>query len=272
MSIKRISLFVFFLAGLVLLTYQHGKANIGLLSFTATAQDNSILIEWVTETELDNAGFVIRRSEHPVLNFEDYSPFILARGSAAGGATYEFLDEDVTDGITYYYMLQAWDINNSYENFGPVSATIGGTPTHTPTLTPNTSRTPTRTLRPSDTARPTTTSNPANTFTPVPPTLTATPITETPTITPTATITPSPTLFDPPEIVIEVPATTASTPTRVPTATQQPTPTPTQTPDNILAKMIKSGSLLTIGAICLVVLIWAAIAVATFIYLQKRNA
>jgi hypothetical protein len=56
------------------------------------------------------------------------------------------------------------------------------------------------------------------------------------------------------------------------TATYQPTPSNTPELDSLLTRMIDSGSLLTIGAICLVVLIWAAIAVGIFIYLQKRNS
>ena len=147
---KRISLFAFFISLLIVFTYQSVRANVGLVSFTATAQENAILIEWVTETELDNAGFIVRRSEHPVLDYEDISPFILARGSGAGGAEYEFLDDDALEGITYYYQLEAWDINNNSETFGPVSAIIGATPTSTATSTATVSniRTPMIPIRP----------------------------------------------------------------------------------------------------------------------------
>ncbi len=283
MSIKRISFLVFLITLLVLLTYQPGQANVGLVSFTATAHENAILLEWVTELELDNAGFIIRRSEHPVLDFQDQSPFILARGSGAGGAEYEFSDEDVTIGVTYYYILQAWDINNDYENFGPVSATFSGepystpTPTNTDTATPTNTNTPTatRTLRisrtPTRTLSPSSTSNPTRTYTPAPPTFTPTLITNTPTITPTATITPSPTLNIPPEIVLNLPETATPNPTEAFTATSQPTPILNQESGSSFEKLVESGALLTIGAICFVVLIWAIIAVAVFIYLQKRN-
>lgn len=291
MRTNRTLIFAFLFSLFILLTYQRVKANVELVSFTATPEGNSILIEWETATELDNAGFIVQRSEHPVLDFGDYSPFILARGSGAGGANYEFLDENATVDVTYYYILQAWDINNQYETFGPVSAIIEGSITSTPsttatvtdtgtatstatqTNTPNTSWTPTRTLRPSSTSRPTNTTRPTRTYTPAPPTSTPTVVTHTPTNTPSATITPSPTLYDPPEIILALPETeTPARPSMLATVTTQPMPTHTPEPDSIFSNLLESGSIVIIGSICLVVLLWAAIAVGIFIYLQKRNS
>lgn len=95
--------------------------GVEIVSFTAIYSPGQVLVEWVTATELDNAGFIVTRSTSLTQPFEEISPFILARGSGAGGADYEFIDEDIVFGTTYFYMLQAWDTNNQFEEFGPIS-------------------------------------------------------------------------------------------------------------------------------------------------------
>ena len=79
----------------------HGKGGppatvIALASFTADSGNGSVKLLWKTETELDNAGFNIYRSEtadgkYVKLN----SALIPAKGSATQGASYEFIDKDV---------------------------------------------------------------------------------------------------------------------------------------------------------------------------------
>jgi hypothetical protein len=48
-------------------------------------------------------------------------------------------------------------------------------------------------------------------------------------------------------------------------------PTPTATPLGAIAKTIGSSSFPIWGSICLIILAWAVIAVAIFIFLQKRS-
>ena len=102
-----------------------GADNVDLVGFTASYSPGQILIEWETATELDTAGFIVTRSTAPDPTYDDISQFILARGSGAGGAEYSFIDDDIEEGTTYYYILQAWDINNNFESFGPISVDAG---------------------------------------------------------------------------------------------------------------------------------------------------
>jgi len=205
-------------------------ASVTLVSFTATAGEAQVLLRWETATEIDSAGFFIRRSTQEAGEYARVSPFIPAQGDSLIGAVYTYADENVERGITYYYMLEAVDNDQSTELHGPVSATVGPavteTPTATPTPLPTVTPTPTATSRPTRTATPTVTSTPPPSVTP---TATGTPAaTSTPTRTPTVTRTPTRTSTS---TVTRTP-TRSATPGPGATATRRPTstPRPTRTP------------------------------------------
>lgn len=102
---------------------------VGLYSFTSTGYEGFVQVRWVTAVEIANAGFNIHRGlakEGPYSRIN--SRLIPARGSAIEGATYSFTDDDVSDGITYYYCLEDVDINGRCTMNGPVYAVPGPTP------------------------------------------------------------------------------------------------------------------------------------------------
>jgi hypothetical protein len=278
---KRAFAIILIFSFFVFLAFQGVEAAVELLYFIATSQDDGILLEWETGNELDNAGFFVTRSTSAAGSYETISEFIDAEGEGIGGAEYDFLDTDVTSGVLYYYILEAIDINQAVETHGPITGTFSSQPTNTPT--PTITSTPTRTNTPTGTkktktATPTVTRTPTKTRTsvptrtnsPVPPTHTPTAYTATPTPSATFTITPSPTLQEAPNIILELPTNTN---TPLPTLEiAPPLPTPTQTPSSPLNRLGESNIVLVVGAICLLVLVWATIAVAVFIYIQRRNA
>ena len=57
----------------------------------------------------------------------DQPEFYPAEGDGPTGAEYEFVDHDVSDGIIYYYKLEAFGLDNSTQFFGPISANLGDT-------------------------------------------------------------------------------------------------------------------------------------------------
>jgi hypothetical protein len=264
---------------LILMSLSHVvQAAVELISFTGTEQENSILIEWETATELDNAGFFVTRATNPQQPYEDVSGFIPAQGSGVIGAQYQYLDNNVTMGIVYYYMLESVDTSQNVQTYGPIVVFFHTpTQTNTPsltlipsiTLTPSKTGTP-KTLTPTITRTPTKTRTPlpSNTATPVTPSLTPTFFTATATASTTPSITPSPTLLDAPEINIIQPVVDTPLSQLISPIAQ---PTPTATPIGAIAKMIESGSLPIWGSICLIFLTWAVIAVGIFIFLQKRS-
>ncbi|HEY53674.1 MAG TPA: hypothetical protein G4N94_09480, partial [Caldilineae bacterium] len=195
-------------------------ASVDLIYFSATAQETSILIEWETATELDNSAFFLYRSEsHAGPWVQIYA--IGAQGDSFTGAYYSFTDDDIEQGVLYWYQLEDLDVNDNSHFQDPISAGVNvrtPTPTSTPTPTATSSSTdpsPTATLEPTNTPSPTTV--PTDTPTPAP------------TDTPTATFTPGPTATSSPTSAVSPTPTHTATPAF--TATTEPTTVPaTATP------------------------------------------
>jgi len=96
---------------------------IKLSSFSAKPGNGSCRLFWETESEIDNAGFNIYRSESEEGLYEQINDALIpAKGSPAEGASYTFLDDDVKNRKTYYYLLEDVDLNGIATDHGPVSA------------------------------------------------------------------------------------------------------------------------------------------------------
>jgi hypothetical protein len=101
-----------------------GATLIELSRLEAIGLDRRVKIEWETETELDNAGFNIWRSEEEDGEYIRINPyFIPSQGEAGFGAAYIYTDYDVQNGKTYYYKLEDVDINGNSTFHGPATAT-----------------------------------------------------------------------------------------------------------------------------------------------------
>jgi hypothetical protein len=101
-----------------------GSTLIELSSFIAYPSDGMVLIEWITESEIDTVGFNLYRAssrdrEYTQIN----SSLIPAEGSPTEGAQYFFIDEGVKNRRMYFYQLEDIDIYGVSTFHGPVSAT-----------------------------------------------------------------------------------------------------------------------------------------------------
>ncbi|MDO9088168.1 MAG: hypothetical protein Q7U53_18315 [Anaerolineaceae bacterium] len=147
-----------------------------LSSFTAVPGNMQITINWKTTSELNTSGFYVQRRPTGTLTFSRVSPFVIHTGTDTAGATYSFIDNNVTNLTAYDYRLEIVGINllSVYSNI------LSATPIP-PTITPSITLTQTITQTPTITQTLITT-------------ITTTPtISLTPTITQTSTITPTPT-------------------------------------------------------------------------------
>jgi hypothetical protein len=91
---------------------------ITLVSFTAKGKK----LAWVTESEIDNAGFYIWRADAeagPYVKLND--EIIPAKGSAIQGAKYTFTDKTAQGKNTYFYKLEDVDVFGISTFHGPVS-------------------------------------------------------------------------------------------------------------------------------------------------------
>ena len=77
--------------------------------FTATSIDNGVLLSWRTETEVNNVGFAIYRSEEKDGKYVKIA-FIPGAGNSGIAKDYQFADEGVEPGKTYFYYLEDIDI------------------------------------------------------------------------------------------------------------------------------------------------------------------
>jgi len=102
--------------------YNNKPTAVTMSSFTASPEIRTILVQWQTIVQTDTLGFNLYRSlyENGERELLGYIPVKIPDG---GGAEYEYLDDEVLPGKTYYYWLEAVDINGSSEVFDPVAAT-----------------------------------------------------------------------------------------------------------------------------------------------------
>jgi len=89
------------------------RAAVGLISFDVEEVEEGIRVTWETGSEVNNLGFNLYRSVTPGSQGARLDFFPAAGG--VGGAQYEYLDTDMLPDTTYYYTLEALDVNGTDE-------------------------------------------------------------------------------------------------------------------------------------------------------------
>jgi len=91
-----------------------------LSSFTASYGDNTVTLRWTTQTETENLGFHVYRSLTENGAYERITASLIpGAGSSWTPHSYQFTDQDVQEGVTYYYKLEQIDAQGTKEMFGP---------------------------------------------------------------------------------------------------------------------------------------------------------
>jgi len=88
--------------------------DVQLTSF-ATEQDTlfgALRVWWIVASESDNAGFILSRRAADEEDFQDIasyatSPGLVGRGTSPTASRYQYTDQGLTPGTTYYYRLRA---------------------------------------------------------------------------------------------------------------------------------------------------------------------
>ena len=110
--------------------YRHSVLPVELSSFTVTRNDSgAVVVTWTTESEVDNAGFNLRRSEKRNSGFTLLNPALIAGAGTTGELqTYTFTDTSAKPGVAYYYQIEEISFGGKRETLatrrlrGPVSA------------------------------------------------------------------------------------------------------------------------------------------------------
>ena len=109
---------------------QGGALPVELSSFTVARTDaGAVVVTWTTESEVDNAGFNLRRSERRDSGFTLLNPVLIAGAGTTGERqVYTFTDTSAKPGVEYYYQIEEVSLGGKREALalrmlrGPVSA------------------------------------------------------------------------------------------------------------------------------------------------------
>ncbi len=95
-----------------------------LISFEAQAEEDLILLEWQTATEINNLGFELQRSMDGT-NFQKIG-WLNGHGTTAEAQNYHFKDEKVLSNELYYYRLMQVDVDGSSTYSKIITAKLKG--------------------------------------------------------------------------------------------------------------------------------------------------
>lgn len=93
-------------------TFGDSPLPVELTSFTASLENNNVMLHWSTASELNNEGFEVQRSLDG-LEFGSIG-FVIGNGSTSQAMQYEFMDSNPRNG-TLYYRLKQIDFDGHFE-------------------------------------------------------------------------------------------------------------------------------------------------------------
>ena len=80
---------------------------VNLSSFRPALENGEIVIRWTTESELDNAGFNILRSDSRDGEFKQVNTeLIQGAGTTGERHVYKWIDTTAKPGVVYYYQIE----------------------------------------------------------------------------------------------------------------------------------------------------------------------
>ena len=93
--------------------YRRGKPlPVQLSQFSARSVKDEVVINWTTESELNNAGFNVLRSTSRTKNFRRINTkLIQGAGTTGERRTYQFIDKTAKPNVSYYYRIEDVDLS-----------------------------------------------------------------------------------------------------------------------------------------------------------------
>lgn len=104
----------------------HILVPVELSSFSAKSVQGRVVINWVTQSETENLGFHILRSDREDGVFTRVNQEIIqGAGTSSSVNSYQYVDEaELKPEATYFYKLMDVDYKGRLNSHGPVSATV----------------------------------------------------------------------------------------------------------------------------------------------------
>ncbi len=114
--------------GLYMVDFLLDPVPVELTSFTASASNNSVVLNWSTATEQNNRGFEVQKS------FDDQNwrtlAFITGNGTTAEISRYSYKDENPVQGKNFYRLVQ-YDFDGTEKEYNSISVDFNSAPEFT---------------------------------------------------------------------------------------------------------------------------------------------
>jgi hypothetical protein len=94
-------------------------------SFSASMEDGAVRLAWTTQSESDNLGFQVYRSDEASAGYEKLTDELIpAAGNSQTVRDYSYLDDTVEGGMTYYYKLADVSVDGLETLHGPIEVRV----------------------------------------------------------------------------------------------------------------------------------------------------
>jgi hypothetical protein len=108
---------------------------VGLASFSARVEGRSVVLNWVTESETDNLGFILERSGADdvwvqIASYQTHDA-LKGRGNASGATEYAFTDQAVKPETEYRYRLSDVSMQGEVTGYAPLTVQTEALPATT---------------------------------------------------------------------------------------------------------------------------------------------
>ncbi len=102
-----------------------------LARFDASVQEEGVLLQWRTESEIDNQGFILYRRSETDTTWEVIADFVRhkelrGQGTTTRATDYQYLDNTVTENTTYWYRLADMDFSGNLNPLQEIQVVISG--------------------------------------------------------------------------------------------------------------------------------------------------
>lgn len=92
---------------------------------SAVIDNNVATVSWRTETELNNLGFFVYRSENENENYIKITEdLIRGQGSTSMATDYQYIDNSIDASKDYWYLIETISIDGLSTFYGPIPATV----------------------------------------------------------------------------------------------------------------------------------------------------
>ncbi len=112
----------------------NGEASlpVDLSSFSARCEGKSVIIEWTTESETNNLGFILERSLDEniwttIASFQTHDE-LKGQGNTSSATEYTFTDSDLEEEATYSYRLSDVSTDGDINIYASLSITVNALP------------------------------------------------------------------------------------------------------------------------------------------------